>query len=578
MQDLPTQKQQPVPKARPSDQEIQRIRHLVGSFLVALLNHTLYPEDHAISRNSVAAIQGRLAGFLAEHGSLRLEVGRDCFLFDEEVVHQRSPQDDYLPFQLFRDGIQWLEFENGLTAEELSAFFRLLIRYRTPKEEAEGDLVTALWEAGFPHLQYGKEEILWKAEPLINFSLLKTGPGEARAEEDEGEEPAAPAPKIPIPAADPTFWRLTPAEEKAIREMVLDEETRDSTEDSLEVLTIILREQRDPKNFSIILDFLVEEFSYALVQGEYFFVLKFLETLDALQAEIPPEEAWTLPLLDDFRRKISDPEVLGALEQAWPEFSVMEDGRREALRQALLRFPADVVLTLGPMLAKTGLPAVERLLREIITVHAGRDQQPLLRLLDGAEEPLIRKLIPLLREMEGQAVAELLFGLTRHPSDPVRRDAIQALFSMDQENLRRLFPLIGDPQPSVRGLILGHLGMKRNPLAEELLLNYLEKGRVHIKDRQHILACYRALGRCGSPRSLPFLRDSLLKQDWKAFLGIGDTLQRQGAALALLGMPDEADVKTALERASRSLFSGVRSSYRRAVEEEERKRRRGGRR
>jgi HEAT repeat protein len=201
-----------------------------------------------------------------------------------------------------------------------------------------------------------------------------------------------------------------------------------------------------------------------------------------------------------------------------------------------------------------------------------------LRLLDGAEEPLIRKLIPLLREMEGQAVAELLFELTRHPSDPVRRDAIQALFSMDQENLRRLFPLIGDPQPSVRGLILGHLGMKRNPLAEELLLNYLEKGRVHIKDRQHILACYRALGRCGSPRSLPFLRDSLLKQDWKAFLGIGDTLQRQGAALALLGMPDEADVKMALERASRSLFSGVRSSYRRAVEEEERKRRRGGRR
>ncbi|MDP2734741.1 MAG: hypothetical protein Q8P12_00880 [bacterium] len=576
MQDLPIQKQPPIAKIRLPDREIQRIRDLIGSFLIALRNYALYSEDHSICRNATAALQGRLAGYLAEYGFLRLEVEKDRFLCDGEVIHQGPPQDDYLPLQLFRGGVQWLEFQSGLTTEELSAFFRLLIRYRTPKEDAEDDLITALWESGFPHLQYGKEDILWKAEPPIDLSLLKTGPGQAREVEEAGE-PAAPVTKIQIPVADPAFWRLTPDEEKAIQEMVLDEETRDSTEDVLEVLTIILREQRDPKDFSVILDFLVEEFGYALAQGEFFFVLKFLESFDALQEEIAPTEPWALPLLDDFRRKISSPEVLGALEQVWPSFGVMEDSSREALRRVLLRFPADAVLTLGPMLAKIDLPAVEGLLWEIIMVLAGRDLQPLVRLLDGAEEPLIRKLIPLLRKMEGQIATDLLFGLTRHPSDPVRRDAIQTLLLMDPENLRRLFPLIEDPQPSVRGLILGHLGRKMNPLAEELLLNYLEKGRVQIKARQHILACYRALGQCGSSRSLPFLRDSLLKQDWKAFLGIGDTLQRQGAALALVGMPDEEDAKTALDRASRSFFSGVRSSYRRAVKEERKRRKEGGR-
>jgi hypothetical protein len=493
------------------------------------------------------------------------------------VVHQGPPQEDYLPFQLFRDGIQWIEFLSGITAEELSAFFRTLIRYRTLREEAEGDLVTALWEAGFPHLNYGKEEVLWRAEPLIDFSLFQTGPRETREAGEEAEGPAAPAPKIPIPAADPAFWKLSSEEERAIREMVIEEETRDGTEDVLDVLTIILREQRDPKNFSVILDFLAEEFGYALAQGELSFVLKFLESLDALREAVGPEEPWTLPLLEDFRQKISGPEALGALEQAWPAVGVLENDRLDALRQALLWFPADVVLALGPMLAKTDLPVIETLLREVIAVHAARDLQPLARLLDGAEEPLVRKLLPLLREMEGQAAADLLFGLTRRPEDPVRRDAIHVLLARDPQNLRRLFLLIEDPRPPVRGLIFGHLGKRRNPLAEELLLNYLEKGRFQIRDRQHILNCYRALGQCGAARSVPFLRDSLLKTDWKALLGIGDSLHRQGAALALMGMPDDEAAKETLKRASRSLFSGVRSAFRRAGDQERKRRKEAGR-
>jgi HEAT repeat protein len=179
--------------------------------------------------------------------------------------------------------------------------------------------------------------------------------------------------------------------------------------------------------------------------------------------------------------------------------------------------------------------------------------------------------------MEGQAAADLLFGLTRRPEDPVRRDAIHVLLARDPQNLRRLFPLIEDPRPPVRGLIFGHLGKKRNPLAEELLLNYLGKGRFQIRDRQHILDCYRALGQCGSACSVPFLRDSLLKTDWKALLGIGDSLHRQGAALALMGMPDDEAAKEALKSASRSLFAGVRSAFRRAGDQERKQKKEAGR-
>lgn len=572
MQDLPAETTPLVSEARFADPDIPKIRDLIGYFLVTLKNHALYPEDHAICRKSVVTLRRRLDTFLAERDFLHLDVKEDRFLFEGNVVHQGPPQNDYLPFQLFRDGIQWLEFHHGITEEELSAFLKLLIQYRTLKEEAEGDLVTALWEAGFPHLHYKKEEILWKAEPLIDFSSFKTSPGETRTAEEGERESPAPVLKISIPAAEPAFWKLTPEEEKTLQKMVLEEETRDFTEDVLEVLIIILKEQDDPENFAVILDFLAEEFGYALTQGEFHFVLKFLESLDALRESVVSAEPWPLALLDDFRQKISSLEVLGALEQAWPVVNVMDSDRREYLRQALLWFPGDVVFTLGPMLANTDLPIIEQLLTEIIDIYARRDLRPIVRLLDTAKEPLIRKLIPILKEINGQGPSDLLFGLSRHSSNSVCMDAIHALVARNSENIKRLFPLIQDPRPPVRNLLLEYLGKRRNPLAEELLLHFFEKNRNRLKDRRHLLACYRALGQCGSARSIPFLQDSLLGRDWKLFLGIGNSVHRLGAALALLAMPREKAAKVVLENAARSSFSGIRAAYQQAIEERKQQR------
>ncbi|MBU2228491.1 MAG: hypothetical protein KJ936_12665 [Proteobacteria bacterium] len=424
----------------PADEDILAVRDIFGSFLIALRNFTLYPEDHAICRKSLAAVRDRLEGFLAGRGSLLLTVEKERFLFQGEAVRQGTPQQEELAFQLFREGIQWLEFHSGITQEELNAFFGLLNRYRTVTEDAEGDLVTALWEADFPHLKYHNEDVLWEAEPLMDFSLLKTSPGEARAAQEDEEDQAAPAVRISLPEASSAYWKLTPEEEREIAAMILDEGTRDCTEDVLDVLMIILKEQRDPNNFSVILDFLVEEFRYTLAGGEFSFARKFLESLNALQESCAPDRPWTRPLLDDFRKKISGPEVLGALEGAWPQVEAMGADRREDLRQALLLLPAEAILALGPMLTSADLPRGEELLRGVIGVHAGRNLEPLEQLLETAAEPLIRKLIPLLKELDGPGPAELLFRLTSDFPDQVRKDAINALIAPRELKAKIILP------------------------------------------------------------------------------------------------------------------------------------------
>jgi hypothetical protein len=116
----------------------------------------------------------------------------------------------------------------------------------------------------------------------------------------------------------------------------------------------------------------------------------------------------------------------------------------------------------------------------------------------------------------------------------------------------------------VRRLILHHLGQERNEASETLLLQYFEEGNIKGSDDKHIIACFRILGRCGSPRSIPFLRQTLFGKSWMPDLR--SPAYRQGAALALKALNIEG-AQQVLEDASRSLKPGVRRIARKVMQD-----------
>ena len=92
-----------------------------------------------------------------------------------------------------------------------------------------------------------------------------------------------------------------------------------------------------------------------------------------------------------------------------------------------------------------------------------------------------------------------------------------------------------------------------------MLLNYL-RGNSAQKDPAHILACYEALGRCGSNTAVPFLRRILLSRGWNSFMGSGKLIFREGAAIAL-ALLDTPEAKDVLQKASTSRFSVISKAY-----------------
>ncbi|MFH1672161.1 MAG: HEAT repeat domain-containing protein [Pseudomonadota bacterium] len=558
-----TDKELELPDGGPTDEELRAVKDVIVSFLIAVKNYAIYPEDHGVCHKSVASVKACLDKFLMSHGNLILDVEEDGLLFRGEVVHNDPAREGNVAFLLFRDGIQWLEFRKGLELDEITGLFKIMKQYKALDDEAEGDLVTALWEMDFAHLRYEAADVLWETEPLIDPSDFKVAEDKHNSI-DRQEEKQEPSTSIADSAMDGSTWELTPAEIKTLGEMVVEEKKLDSTEDVVDLLVVILKEQSNQQSFSSVIEFINEEFQDMLAQGEFGFAFKLLKNLHEIYRSCKTEKPWALPLLDDFFLAISSHKVLGVLQHLWPAPDKKGAYRLKMLRRVLLLLRPEAILTLGPLLFQMQSSRAQRQLMEIIKSLANRDIRPLEQLLDSPEESLVRRLVYILGQLKGEKTTELLLKMINHSAQRVRKEAVTALLLRDPRAIQQVFHLVEDASHTMRRFMMEYMGRRGDRLTESLLLDYLEKRQFKRRDREHLLACYRAIGQCGSSRSIPFLRGVLLNRGW--IPGFGRSSHRQGAVMALMALGTE-EAQEILDKASRSLLPTVRCAYRNAAGE-----------
>jgi hypothetical protein len=574
MAEEPTKKGITVHDPGQTAQELQAVEAVIASFVMAAKNYAIYPESHATCQNSLQTVKSRIDAFIENYGDLRFEVMKDRLLYKSEPVQQDDPKTGTLAFPLFRDGIQWLEFKQGLERLEISGFFKIFNDYKNLKEEAEGDLVTALWEMDFPHLQYSATDVLWKAETLTDFSFFnvtdrETPDAAIQEQADDDRQDGADTSEdqdagvgMALSTIDRTIWQLTPEESRTLSQMVAQEERQSGTQDVLDVLEIILRTQSQPEDYSVILEFITEEFKSALAQGDFQIALDFIESLQKTYQSCKIEKPWARPLLGGFFINISGTQVLGVLKEILPSFDTQDTDRIKVFRRLFLRFPPAAITALAPLLLEKLSMPVERQLMEIIGSLALKNIHPLEQLLDRPEEALVKKLVFILGHIKGEKTGQILLEMTQHESGRVRLEALRALIRRDENMTEKLFPLIEDPVLPIRRIMWEYLENHQDPETGNLIRNYLDHKKIRREDDQQILNCYKTLVRCDSRGFVPFLRESLIRQGLD--FSFDRSVRRRGAALALLELGTE-EAQEVLERASKSLFPSVRSAYRKAV-------------
>ncbi|HNY66602.1 MAG TPA: HEAT repeat domain-containing protein [Deltaproteobacteria bacterium] len=523
--------------------KLEAARRLISSLLLARKNLSLYPEGHVIRMNSLEALARQMGAFLDRYGELKLEIERDGLGIEGEIIHTEPPEEGALPFTLYRDGLRWLAFTHGLQLAELTELLRIITRYTLLSEEPEGDIVTDLWEKGLPHIRYEAVDFFWDLEPEAELGQAP------RREEDVAslrENTMDHWEPTPDPAIDPDAIELSQYDLAQIRTMVCLEEEGDPTA-YLDALLDSLLQHHEQENFEIIIEIFEEEFRAALARRDFAVTFRILASLPAILDACPPEAHWAAPMIEDFFLSVSRPGTISVLLDIWPELDAVQ--AQKAMHTLRLLQPV-AIPALAPLLARRQSAKIRDMLVDTIASLASRDMAPLESLIRTRDEAVMEKLVHVFVRLTSERATKCLVRLIRHPSRHVRQEAVKGLMKRGPGSLKDAFSLIEDKDETVRTLVLKQMGQSRDETAESILLQYLQNRDFARDQHGHVIACFTALGRCGSDRSVPFLRQTLVGQSW--WPSFGRSAVREGAAAALAGIGTPQSLKV-LDDAARSL-------------------------
>ena len=298
------------------------------------------------------------------------------------------------------------------------------------------------------------------------------------------------------------------------------------------------------------------EFTGTLAREEFDISLKIVWGLRKIVEQYRKQMPWAVPIAENFFQNASDVDSLSPILQKWNHINAVQT---DILEQIFKYLDPQAIHTLALLLAEGASQRHKQILSDAMITLAGKNMRPLEDLLNDSDDKLVERLIPVIVQLENEKSLHCLMKLLHRDSSLIREKAIRAIMDRGLVPMREVFKWIDDPDEVVRRLVLRQLGKERDSATEELFLSYLKNTTFQKDQADHVMVCFKTLGRCGSLHSIPYLRETLLRRKWMP--GFWRALYRKGAAVALeaLTIPESEQL---LDKARRSLHPSLRSVFR----------------
>lgn len=529
-----------------ADLEEQAAKQILYALIGAFKTLNLYSESHGVYKNALKLLKKLLDDFLSRFGELRIHIQRGKIIFNDEMLYEVTTESADLVFILHRDGILWLEFQKGLELWEIDTLFKILHDHSVLEEDAEDDIVTALWEFNLPSILYEAADLELGTGDDINIADL---PCAYKKDKDlEGKDSVSCryavdhsnlAANVLRQDGQDELWHLTPDEREQLRKMIAAEEKLDGADYVIDALLYILENHCLPEDVTELLDTLLQELREALINARFTYLLETLLKLKKHGTLLNTKSHWSVPFLERFFTSLSSNAFLNGLLTISAQVQNCDAAQLKDLVRFLLLLDKSAITTLGPLMLNIQSAKLQRILLKTIGTMAKRDFGPLEKLIAASGPDLAARLVFILGFLKDPRSRQTLSKLLGHQSEMVRRQALKAILARDDQSIKEIFPLIDDSDKRIRKLLLERLGREKNEQIENLLLRYLKKHRSGFKNEDHFIAVCRTLGRCGSDRSIPYLTRLLFKWPLLGIIRFGNSTRHRGAVIALKELKTE---------------------------------------
>ncbi|MDR2406271.1 MAG: hypothetical protein LBE27_07880 [Deltaproteobacteria bacterium] len=589
---------------------------------VAVKNTALYPENSKIRKASTEKFTEWIVNFLDFNETLKLFVDMEDFIFSGEVVLSEKSTDSPIIFPFFRDGVQWIEFQDGLDSEEIEKFLELLTRFRSLKEEDEDDLVTAMFGAEFKYFQYKTANELWEIDPLTDIASLKVGfsskeegkvldesvkrlssskPGSALspvkkaigalakwvsvpADKRTGQSGTSQGEDLSPPATDEATeetrpdveggnvsstprlrsWDLSPAEKAQMEKLLIEEARQSYLGLGADLALGVLRLDLDSERKQVILDYLAQTTHISLAKAEFASIVSQLRKFDRLTTELAPS-------LDDVKLKypqmLSTMEVLDGFIQFEDKAANLDIEERIALNQFLAFLPPESAFGLVDVASKVkDKPLRVQLLGAVANRAATGGAELASRVSSHLGKDDILTIMEVLQRSDKKACLPFLIGLSKLVFPEGRETAAKMLLEANPEMIVSMPHLLSEPDLRAARHIHQLLAKEPNANVEKMIIKFLRSSNELQVNRtpETVMLNFKTLGLVAATTQAVNFCTEFIKKDFKTFLGLAsDTsfLYQKGAILALLLMEPNLGQKEILNDISHSFFRGLKKSY-----------------
>jgi len=513
-------------------EQTQLAKHIFELLVRTFQMYKLYPETSQNRQQAVVKLNSELASFLEQHGSLGFEIQKKSVSNLGEVIYEQSGRVGDFVSTLYQEGIQWLEFLDGVSRDELEKLFMVLDEYSRPiTEGAEVDLVARLWDLQFENIVFQDvqdgEDLLPEFDQnreRTNFLKEKTIPQICAY---LLAMPADPEYTGNSSATDFDAYELQADEEAKLQKEKQEDHSFDPLAEILAVLEHISGQEEDLELLSSVLDFLRDGVTQALkaldINGAGRILMSVRELIKARG-----REHWANGPLSGFVIRISESDSVGGLIAGIKD---PDRNRLDELTRFLMSLHPRVIHAIIPVLPDVWSPGLRKLLVEAITAHAALDIEQLRGFPKNFDEKLALLLIEVLSNLKTVTAAEILLEYMEHQSDEVVCRAIRSLAGMNRRFPQPVFKLIDHHSARIRKAALEYLGSKKCEATERLLIAYLTSDSIKGVEKDFALQCFRALGNCGSSLAYSFCRGILLNRKW--YRKLFRSVETEGAALGL---------------------------------------------
>jgi hypothetical protein len=185
------------------------------------------------------------------------------------------------------------------------------------------------------------------------------------------------------------LFKLNKDEIAELRKMIIEEESRDSVKDLLDLASVLLKDQGNKEDLEALLQFIKNEIEVALTQKNFQLVIKTLKASHKIRVASKTEKPWAVPIFNNFIKSISEPQYLSFLSKVLSSLDKADLNRFKLIRQILVLLHPNVILAIAPILSHIRSRIVQQQLLEVIEIMAKRDLKPLEQMLSSNDEYVV---------------------------------------------------------------------------------------------------------------------------------------------------------------------------------------------